>query len=242
MQNEKARTLVISDIHGCMKEFKALLKLVRYDANKDMLILLGDYVSRGPDSKQVIDLIMELVVHHGAIALQGNHDHRFVKLIENTATEKETVAFFEKGGVETLASYFQHSNYKSKQHLDEIRHDMKPFAAHISFLKQLPYFYKDEHYLYVHAGLKPGLDLSEQSIHDLLYIKDQFYLYPTSFAKPVIFGHTNTVDIHKSPEIWHGGDKIGIDGGCAFGYQLNCLELINGEVTHMYHVKSGIKD
>jgi serine/threonine protein phosphatase 1 len=235
------RTLVISDIHGCYHEFVDLLELAKYNSSRDRLILLGDYVSRGTCSKEVVDLVMSLVKEHGAIALQGNHDHRFVRVIENLASEKETVRFFEKGGFETLDSYCKSNISTSPEHLHEIRSYMGLYSPHITFLKGLPYYYEDHDYIYVHAGLNPGYrKLSDQDIQDLLYIKEEFYNNRTNAEKVVIFGHTITKDIHGVPDIWLGGDKIGIDGGCVFGYQLNCLELKHGKVSKLFNIKAKV--
>ncbi|MGG4143103.1 metallophosphoesterase family protein [Paenibacillus algorifonticola] len=230
------RTLVISDIHGCYREFIELLEKVDYRSVRDRLILLGDYVSRGPESKEVVDLVMHLVQEQGAIALQGNHDHRFVRVVENRASEKEIITFFEKGGSETLQSYCKTTKSNGLDHLKEVRDViMGELSSHMDFLKNLPCYYEDNDYIYVHAGLNPLVSqLSEQNVHDLLYIKEEFYRNKTRMEKVVVFGHTVTKDIHGSCEIWLGGDKIGIDGGCSFGGQLNCLELVHGKVGRFY--------
>ncbi|WP_338551902.1 metallophosphoesterase [Paenibacillus sp. KS-LC4] len=230
------RTLVISDIHGCYREFIELLEKIEYRSLQDRLILLGDYVSRGPKSKEVVELVMHLVQEQGAIALQGNHDHRFVRVMENRASEQDITRFFEHGGSETLHSYCRTTRSNRLEHLKEARDVMLgEFASHLAFLKKLPFYYEDNDYIYVHAGLNPSVaQLCEQSTHDLLYIKEQFYRNKTRMEKVVVFGHTVTKDIHGSYAIWLGGDKIGIDGGCSFGGQLNCLELVNGKVGRFF--------
>jgi serine/threonine protein phosphatase 1 len=239
MELEFDRTVVISDIHGCYQEFVDLLKLVKYNSRRDRLILLGDYVSRGPRSKEVVELVMSLVREHGAIALQGNHDHRFVRVMEDHASENETARFFEYGGFETLHSYCKNNIRISPELLLEIRSYMGLFSSHLTFLKQLPYYYEDQDYIYVHAGLNPEYrKLTDQNIQDLLYIKEPFYNNRTNVKKVVIFGHTITKDIHGVPDIWLGGDKIGIDGGCAFGYQLNGLEIKDGKVNRLLNIKA----
>ncbi|MFD0717639.1 metallophosphoesterase [Paenibacillus sp. GCM10027626] len=230
------RTLVISDIHGCDKELEALLQQSGYDAGKDTLLLLGDYVDRGLRSKQAVDLVRRLVLEQGAVALQGNHDQRFVRVMTNKANEEEIEKFFEKGGAETLSSYME---MKAELTLAELEHYkasiMTSHAAHIQFLEGLPYYYEDDHYIYVHAGLNPKFqDWKSQPVKDFLFIRKEFYTHPTQVDKTVIFGHTKTIDIHGVPDVWYGGDKIGIDGGCAFGYQLNCLEIIDGTVNQVF--------
>ncbi|WP_419890376.1 metallophosphoesterase family protein [Paenibacillus xylanexedens] len=235
------RTLVISDIHGCYLEFIELLEMVEYRSSKDRLLLLGDYVSRGPESHKVVELVMHLVQEQGAIALQGNHDHRFVRVIEDQASEKELARFFEKGGRETLQSYCPTVLSKDIDHLKEIRDViMQKSSSHIYFLKNLPCLYVDNNYIYVHAGLNPLFtSLSDQKVHDLLYIKEEFYRHKNPMEKVVVFGHTVTKDIQGSCDIWLGGDKIGIDGGCSFGGQLNCLEIVHGKIGQFYSTKAG---
>ncbi|QHW32742.1 serine/threonine protein phosphatase [Paenibacillus rhizovicinus] len=238
---EIARTLVISDIHGCYQEFVELLELAEFDSRRDRLILLGDYVSRGPSSKEVVELVMSLVQEHGAIALQGNHDHRFVRVIENLASENEIEKFFKFGGFETLHSYGQHDMNAGPENLVEIRGYMERYSPHIQFLKGLPYYYEDDDYIYVHAGLNPRYrQLADQDVHDMLYIKEEFYMNQTNREKVVVFGHTLATDIHGVPEVWLGGDKIGIDGGCAFGYQLNGLALKMGKVSTSFAIRSKV--
>ncbi|RAN83857.1 serine/threonine protein phosphatase, partial [Bacillus sp. SRB_28] len=75
------RRCVISDIHGCYDEFNALLKLADYNPQQDELILLGDYVDRGPSSKQVIEQIMQLQQQHDIMVIKGNHDAMMVKAL-----------------------------------------------------------------------------------------------------------------------------------------------------------------
>ena len=85
------RALVISDIHGCLNEFLELLDLVDYQAGKDRLILLGDYVDRGPKSKEVVQKVMDLAKNDNVVVLRGNHDQRIVTLVENRNPEMQKI-------------------------------------------------------------------------------------------------------------------------------------------------------
>ena len=183
---------------------------------------------------------MRLVGEQGAIALQGNHDHRFVRVMENRASENEIERFFTFGGVETLQSYC------GIERIDPARLDryrslvMREYEAHLRFLKSLPYWHEDERYLYVHAGLRPAKGTPrEQDTRDLLTIREDFWKHGTNLDKIVVFGHTPVRDIHGSDDIWFDGDKIGIDGGCVFGGQLSGLVLTDGEVAGSYKILSG---
>ncbi|KAA8787088.1 serine/threonine protein phosphatase [Paenibacillus amylolyticus] len=224
------RTLMISDIHGCIDEFNQLLLNVDYNSKYDQLILLGDYVDRGANSREVVDKVMELVQEHHAIALRGNHDQRFADLIyEGTSSIQSK--FMEHGGLQTLESYCRLNDQDSSEDLETARKIIKlNYSRHINFLSNLPLFYEDENHIYVHAGLNPDYsEWKQQPEYDFMYIKDKFIHNAfEDLHKKVIFGHTKTIDIHGSAAVWFAEDKIGIDGGCAFGMQLNCLVYQNG--------------
>ena len=232
------RTIMISDIHGCIKPLNQLLNLIGYNPTDDHLILIGDYVDRGPDSKAVVDRVMDLVRNHGAIALRGNHDQRLYDLVNSQSRDVRT-KFLEHGGIQTIQSYCGSDSEITEERLNQgIEIIRTNFQHHIDFLGQLPLYSEDEHHIYVHAGLNPKfVDWKKQPERDFMYIKDDFIRSSFDLKKKVIFGHTRTVDIHNRPDIWFGGDKIGIDGGCAYGDQLNALIFQDGRyVTE--HVKA----
>ncbi|WP_227013978.1 metallophosphoesterase family protein [Paenibacillus psychroresistens] len=224
------RTLVVSDIHGCYAKWIDLLRKVEFKPKADRLIILGDYVDRGLQSREVVDHIIRLVQDGEAIALRGNHDQRFMEWVTLNNTLHDT-KFVEHGGLQTINSYCQ-----SKYSLADI---LKPgvleqakalirknYRAHIQFIDSLPLYYEDDYHIYVHAGLNPFYKTwKEQPERDFIWIRDAFVRQPTVVDKMVVFGHSKTVDIQGTGDIWFGGDKIGIDGGCAYGLQLNCLEI-----------------
>lgn len=224
------RTIIISDIHGCIDEFNELLRKVRFNRNSDRLILLGDYVDRGPASREVVERTMELVLHDNAIALRGNHDQRLVDLVlgDDAAVKAK---FREHGGLQTLQSYI---DFKGTEITDEVIRQAQLNIAqrdgrHIEFLRGLPLYYEDDAHIYVHAGLNPKYsNWKEQPERDFMYIKGDFYLHRTRVDKKVVFGHSRTEEIQQRSDIWFAEDKIGIDGGCAYGQQLNALIVENG--------------
>ncbi|MBH5316855.1 serine/threonine protein phosphatase [Paenibacillus sp. GSMTC-2017] len=216
------RTLIISDIHGCFKQFNELLNKVEFNASNDQLILIGDYVDRGPNSKEVVDKVIDLVENHHAIALRGNHDQRLVDLVQQNSSEVQ-YKFMQHGGPETIKSYcIDESCNESLE--STICHIRGQYSHHIAFLERLPLYYEDEKHIYVHAGINPTYpDWKEQTDHDFMYIKGIFHKADLGLSKTVVFGHTRTVELQETPEVWFGNGKIGIDGGCAYGMQLNCL-------------------
>lgn len=230
-----SRTIVISDIHGCLEPLDRLLEHAAFDFRRDRLILLGDYVDRGPDSKQVVDRVIELVLEKRAIALRGNHDQRLVDFVKNSESSL-AAKFLEHGGGPTLLSYCPFIDGDlSEDALRQARLYMsKNYAHHLSFLSELPLYHEDPEHIYVHAGIHPSYsDWKTQPDDVFMYVKNDFIRSKTNVKKIVVFGHTRTVEIHGVSDIWFGGDKIGIDGGYAYGMQLNALIMENGAYRTM---------
>lgn len=220
-----SRIIMISDIHGCIKQFNELLDAIIYNPSEDRLILLGDYVDRGPKSKETVERVKELVNNYKVIALRGNHDQRLVDLIRSDS-EIVKKKFLEHGGLQTLQSYCHFVTDHIDDELFELAREYirGQFNSHIVFLESLPLYFEDMHHIYVHAGLNPKyINWREQPEYDFMYIKREFHQSEPKTDKPVIFGHTRTIELHDSSDIWFGRGKIGIDGGCAYGMQLNCL-------------------
>ncbi|MFC5653376.1 metallophosphoesterase family protein [Paenibacillus solisilvae] len=223
------RTIVISDIHGCITEFNDLLDLAGYQPDQDQLIVIGDYVDRGLHSKEVVERLIQLAEQHNVIALRGNHDQRLIDLVR-LGNHHVIQKFLMYGGKAAIKSYLG-----LDCPLDEIDVQTARTAAsfiaehyehHISWLEQLPLYAEDSRHIYVHAGLNPSYsDWKEQPDEDFMYIKERFLQQPTVADKTVVFGHTRTFEIQGSADIWFGDGKIGIDGGCAYGQQLNALEI-----------------
>ena len=234
------RILMISDIHGCCDPFNELLEVLNYQSSNDQLIILGDYVDRGPKSRETVDRVIDLVENHHVIALRGNHDQRLVDLIrtDNSVVKSK---FLEHGGLQTLQSYcdFIDDSVDDTQFQEAIDYIRIHFSTHIDFLESLPLYHEDKEHIYVHAGLNPQYkNWKEQPAHDFMYIKSEFHRSKSIADKIVIFGHTRTIELQQSADIWFNQDKIGIDGGCAYGLQLNCLIYKDGSYESE-HIKGG---
>nr|WP_091173045.1 metallophosphoesterase family protein [Paenibacillus sp. 1_12] len=232
------RTLVISDIHGCYEPFNQLLDLMNYQPKVDQLILLGDYVDRGPHSKEVVEQIRKMVQEDGVIALRGNHDQRFIDIVR-TDDHLISSKFIDHGGKQTMMSYLNIDTIEYAMIHEELEAFKQlvrnEYAAHIAFLNSLPYYHETAAHIFVHAGLDPKyVDWREQPTREFMYIKEPFYKNKTVVNQVVVFGHTKTVDLQGTPDIWFGGDKIGVDGGCAFGMQLNGLEITDTDTYRTF--------
>ncbi|MGF6355592.1 serine/threonine protein phosphatase 1 [Paenibacillus sp. 4624] len=241
------RRCVISDIHGCYDEFNALLKQVHYDPSQDELILLGDYVDRGPKSKQVIEQIINLRQEHQIVVLKGNHDAMMVKALTHDVEEYD-LHWIRNGGLQTLASYldiaYDGDQMDWRAYAQDKQWMRSHYMHHLRFLDELPLSYEVPGYIFVHAGINPDVpDWRNQSERDFIWIREPFYSRPTALQDIVVFGHTPVQYLQDEPGIWMDprGDKIGIDGGCAYGAQLNLLEINEAGSLETFFVKKGLK-
>lgn len=211
------RMLAISDIHGEFEMFEELLQTAQYDLGNDQLILLGDYVDRGPQSREVLKRVMELK-QQGAIVLRGNHDEMMLAAAADKAGARERWA--RNGAIPTLLSY------------DSAIQGMEipagvDFWEHIDFIGKLDYYHETEEYIFVHAGVQSGTPVQETDPYTLIWIREEFYEAYTG-NKTVVFGHTPAFVLRgtENHDVFFGDNRIiGIDGGAAYGGQLNCLEL-----------------
>ncbi|WP_404331629.1 metallophosphoesterase [Mesobacillus maritimus] len=236
------RKIAISDIHGCAAELDQLL--IKTKAQPEEVIFLGDYVDSGPDSIEVLDMVKEWC-RQGATALLGNHDDLFLQWLE----EKENILYYggRNGGMATINSCLHRMGMDQvaiSQLLSDVRKENQirkiiqdRFHSQISFIKSLPLFKMDSNLIFVHAGVNPKNGLEKTTKLEFLHLRDEF-IYEYNFPETIIFGHTPTRKIHNQDNIYFGPNRvIGIDGGCAFGGQLNALILDNGEFSTTSVVK-----
>ena len=203
------RTFIIGDIHGCVDLLSALLQEIKPQAKEDTVIFIGDYVDRGPDSRGVVDMVLQLRAEHPrVITLMGNHEFMLLNALNGHAAEE----FLSIGGLSTLKSYGIPP--ESVNNLPSLLP-----RAHLVFLQDLLPYWEDEEYIYVHAGLQPGVHLTQQSPDWLFWARETFINSKFDFGKKVIYGHTP----YDHPQI--DTNKIGIDTGAVYGNKLTCLVL-----------------
>jgi serine/threonine protein phosphatase 1 len=205
------RTFTIGDVHGCLDQLEDLVARIDPKGD-DLVIFLGDYIDRGPRSAEVVDFLIDLAKEVSCVFLRGNHEHMFLEFLEFGANK---TLYFANGGMKTIESYLgpdepYTSNVKTARALSE---------EHRDFYAGLKWYYEDQHYIYVHAGIRPGISMSRQERQDLIWIRDEFIFSPTEMKKKVIFGHTP----FARPLI--KGDKIGIDTGAVYGGVLTAVRL-----------------
>ncbi|AYD00555.1 metallophosphoesterase family protein [Neorhizobium sp. NCHU2750] len=219
----------IGDVHGCLKELKDAEERIARDMDQlgrsGLVVLLGDYIDRGPMSAQVIEhLLTPSDFGFRRLALCGNHDDIFIKFL---AAPEQYMQWLELGGQQTLSSYGidPHQLDFSKRGRDKLQ---QIFAAnvpprHLDFLSNLPISLKVGDFLFVHAGLRPKVMLDEQTDEDLMWIREPFLSSGWGGPGLVIHGHT------PQPQPSFGPGRIGIDTGAFYTGNLTVLKLFQNE-------------
>lgn len=204
------KIFAIGDIHGCLDKLEEVIGKIPADSQKDQLVFLGDYIDRGKYSRKVVDFVIFLKNKFPNIVyLMGNHEFMFLNFMDGTEEE----LYLANGGRCTLQDYNIVIADSPKERKKKVP------ARHLQFYQSLLPYYETEHYLFVHAGLMPGLETARQKIADLVWVRQEFINSSYDFGKIVVFGHTpfGRPLIEKN--------KIGIDTGAVYGAQLTCVEL-----------------
>jgi serine/threonine protein phosphatase 1 len=221
---------VIGDIHGCIDELKAAEERIRDDLRasqqRALIVLLGDYVDRGPHSAEVINHLSSSYSHDIArIALCGNHDDVFLRYLKKPTNLD---AFLDLGGRNTLLSYgldirsLEKALLRKPAHMRALLMEAVP-QAHIGFLESLPVLLRIGRFVFVHAGLRPGVPLTDQRDEDLMWIREPFLTDGPKLPYLVIHGHT------PAKEIKFGPSRVAVDTGAYFSGQLSVLKIEGGE-------------
>jgi serine/threonine protein phosphatase 1 len=205
------RTLAIGDVHGCSAILRDLIAAVA-PTSDDTLVFLGDYVDRGPDSRGVIDFILELKQSLNVVALRGNHE---IMMLNARDADSDARMWLQVGGQNTLDSYAQPGRAGTLHDVPE---------THWHFLENdlQPYFETPTH-LFAHAGLNPAEPLHEQSD---LWLYWEFLEWPIAWpdGRTLVVGHTR----QKSGKILDLGSTICIDTFAQGGGMLTCLHAETG--------------
>ena len=209
----EGRLFAIGDIHGCPDELGALLGALRLETG-DTVCFVGDYIDRGRDSKGVIDLLLDARrsddVHW--VFLKGNHEDMCLSFLGRRGNWGES--WMGNGGVAAVRSYGVDA--RSAPALIEAAMP----ESHLTFLEGLERSFRWGGYLFVHAGIRPGVPWEQQSDEDLFWIREEFLLHPHDLPETVVFGHTPAR--HPYVQLPY---KIGIDTGLVYGGALTALEL-----------------
>ena len=227
------RAYAVGDVHGRADLFAALIDAVDADdAERDpaetTMVLLGDLIDRGPDSAGVIALARAWQSRRTVRALMGNHEEMLLDALENEEVLRHFLRF---GGRETVLSYPIDPATYTAASLAETQALMRQTipVEDIAYLRAMEDMVTIGDYLFVHAGIRPGVPLDQQRSSDLRWIREPFTSCKDSLGPVVIYGHT----IYEKPEI--GFNRIGIDTGA---YQSGRLTAIGLEGTNRWLIEA----
>jgi serine/threonine protein phosphatase 1 len=205
------RLLAIGDIHGCFTALSTLEQFVPFTAD-DLLVTLGDYVNRGPDSRAVLDWLIAREATGKLIALRGNHE---IMMLRARDTEQDFRTFLEVGGLATLASYASPE--------DDDAFSAVP-AEHWAFLERTRPYYETDSHIFVHANLYPDAELEDQPDFMLYWEKFDAQQGPHESGKIMVCGHTP----QRSGVPLNLGHAVCIDTKAHGGLWLTCLDVASG--------------
>lgn len=228
------RIYAVGDVHGCLRELKKMLKLIKRDLDdkpiaNHRIIFLGDYTDRGPKSAQVVGFLADLVLtDRNVTCLFGNHDQKLVKALK-PLKPTDLRQFLKYGGSDTLRSY----GLKRREIEDLTEREFTPSVAkklaekvksavpkhHKRFLENAPLFTTEGDYFFCHAGVDPATPLENQRPHDLCWMREPFLSHQGLLSKVIIHGHTRQerVDVHQN--------RINVDTSCCYGNALTAVVL-----------------
>jgi serine/threonine protein phosphatase 1 len=226
------RIYAIGDVHGCSDLLAELLlrvdeHLVSHPIGRAIQVFLGDYIDRGPDSRNVIDQLIERALNYEVVFLRGNHE---AWLLEFLKDPRLLDSWGKYGGLQTLLSYglappISRTPADNKALALEL--DAALPKSHHRFLNELKPSFVCGKYFFVHAGVRPKIALSRQKETDLLWIRDEFLSHEKDFGKIIVHGHTPVMEPDVRP------NRINIDTGAYATGRLTCAILENDSVAFL---------
>ncbi|THD76646.1 serine/threonine protein phosphatase [Thalassobius vesicularis] len=221
----------VGDIHGQLEMLETALSRIEADGGPDAkIVFVGDLVDRGAGSRQVIERLMQGQAEgRDWTVLSGNHDDLFVGFLERGADHDPRILSGVPwsgpriGGKATLASYgMQDLDRPIEALLEEARQVVPP--AHLAFLKGLPLHHEAGALLFVHAGIRPGVALKDQTRDDQMWIRGDFLNDTRAHPWLVVHGHTAV----EAPE--HHGNRVNLDSGAGYGRPITAAVFEGREV------------
>jgi len=221
---EGLRIYAVGDVHGRADLLKQLFSRIDEDLGDDPIpesiqVFLGDYIDRGRDSAEVLELMVERASTHRVACLKGNHEIFLAEFLEDP---RILGAWSQYGALPTLASYGLkpaiNADFTEQVRLAvELRKAMP--KSHAQFLAGLKLCLTCGDFFFVHAGVRPGTPLGRQREEDLLWIREDFLLHEEPFEKIIVHGHTPV----REPDVRK--NRINVDTGAYATGRLTCLKL-----------------
>lgn len=208
---QPTRLIAIGDVHGCAKALDALLEAINPVA-ADQLVMLGDYVDRGPDSRGVINRLLELRSRCQLVTLMGNHEEMMLQVLKGDAPANWWLRY---GGVETLDSYGFSGDLAVV------------LPEHVQFIEECETYFMTKDFFFVHANYVAGERLANQPAEALRWQSlAEHFPEPHQSGRTAIVGHT----AQKSGKVLDAGHLRCLDTYCYGGGWLTAMEVQTGQV------------
>jgi len=231
-EDKYKRIIVVGDIHGYLKPVKELIDKIDIK-EKDLLIFIGDYIDRGPVSKDVVDYLLELsVVNENIYFLRGNHEDMFLGSIGYDAVVKDLRTWLYNGGTQTLKNYGMDSNdimqltrlwdgYERQKYVMEY----VP-KAHLDFFLNTKLWIESKNYFFCHAGISPSSSIEEgkKDKKNLLWIREHLYYEKYNWEKTVVCGHTPIQEVMIKDKL------ICVDTGLYYFGILSAIDVLSKKI------------
>lgn len=220
----------IADVHGRADLLEAMLGHIAAHSSdhqsKPVVIFLGDLIDRGPHSPKVLDQVCStLDLYPGSRLVLGNHDFYLRELLRGTLTDEDAVNWMDWGGVATVSAYSGRPVPDFTNIATDIR---RVFPHHVALLEGALTFKEIGRFCFVHAGIRPGIQLASQSEFDLRWIRAGFLDHMDVFGHVVLHGHTITKSLR--PEVY--SNRIALDTGAYRTGRLSAAVLRHDELSH----------
>jgi len=208
------KIFAVGDIHGSLRKLETLMKRIPFNPEKDLIVFLGDYINRGPETRQVIDFLLDLekAADH-AVFLIGNHEHSLLEYSKKP--DPDDLRALRAMGIEATLECYGEKDARALSNLSFMPEN------HRRFIRSLKPFFRTEKYLFVHAGVVQGLEPENTKIDVLLNTRPHIMDMKNAIKRKqtVIFGHTP----FETPFVTE--TLIGIDTGAVYGNMLTAVEL-----------------
>jgi serine/threonine protein phosphatase 1 len=226
------RIYAVGDIHGRSDLVNRVLGGIdddcqRRPVDRPITVFIGDYIDRGPGSRAVLDLLLRWRRDNEAVFLLGNHETFLTRFLADSRTLNE---WRQNGGFETLLSYelkptISPDRREQVRLADQLADAIPP--QHLNFLASLDLSFCCGDFLFVHAGVRPGVPIEEQTEDDLLWIREEFLAHEQPFERFVVHGHTpvNAPDLRSN--------RINIDTGAFATGRLTCIVIEGSAIAQL---------
>ena len=237
---DKGKRYVVGDIHGCLKSFRRMVTEKLKLKKEDTMFLLGDYVDRGPDSKGVLDFIMELKADgYDVRPIMGNHEYMMLLSRED---DDKFADWMKNGSAQTLMSFGIPEDKTTE------RESMKMIPAlYYDFISSLSYFEETDDFYFVHAGLGKDVTDPKDDINTLFWSRKEFYNKSLLKNRILIHGHTPVSMASIQDRVFDGDGKIlNLDCGCVYPHfegfgHLAAMDLDTFELFFQKNIEGPVK-